>query len=110
MTEVRIGVRPRVAEPCLCLSFERGAHLRLVRGRRDSDARPDEIEDEVIWERASVGEAARLDPARGWIGCRDVRTQLGEEPALADTWLAEDRGDPALSRPHDRERVTQARQ
>src|SRR6185503_2242382 len=73
-------------------------------------ARPDEIEDEVIRERASVREAARLDPARGRVGRRDVRAQLGEEPALADTWLAEDRGDPALSRPHDRERVAQTLQ
>ena len=108
MAQVRVGVGPRVAEQLAAASLEHLAHLGLVRGRPDPDSRAHELGDEVVRHRAPVRQAARLDPRRTRIRRRDMRPQLGEEPALADPGLAQDRRHAALPRADDRERVAES--
>ena len=69
-----------------------GARPRRRR-EREAEDRPDQVDQQVVWQVAAVRDAPALDPRSPSVACRPVtRAAARREPALADARLTDDEG------------------
>ena len=86
------------------------ARLRLRRGEREAEDRPEQVDEQVVGQVAPVRDAAALEPAGGRRWGEGGNLELGEKAALADARLADDERRPTPTCGDDVEQRGQALQ